>query len=101
MRIEVDIDGNITEHEDAPIAERSEEEVEQERINLINAKCGEIIYSKYTREKQFNISQFYIPYTIQDKEEMDMFIETARQIAKDAKTNGTLYENINWGGLDL
>ena len=34
MRIEVDAKGNITEHEDAPIIERSKEEVEVEILNL-------------------------------------------------------------------
>ena len=34
MRIEVDAEGNITEHEDAPIIERSKEEIEAEILNL-------------------------------------------------------------------
>ena len=34
MRIEVDAEGNITEHEDAPIIERSKEEVEAEILSL-------------------------------------------------------------------
>lgn len=34
MRIEVDIEGNITEHEDAPIIERTTEEVEAEILSL-------------------------------------------------------------------
>ena len=34
MRIEVDIEGNITEHEDAPIIERSKEEIEAEILSL-------------------------------------------------------------------
>ena len=33
MRIEVDIEGNITEHEDAPIIERTKEEVQSEILN--------------------------------------------------------------------
>ena len=32
MRIEVDINGTITEHEDAPVIERANEEIEAERI---------------------------------------------------------------------
>jgi len=32
MRIEVDIDGNITKHEDAPIIQRTKEEIEAENI---------------------------------------------------------------------
>ena len=34
MRIEVDIEGNITEHEDAQIIERSKEEIEAEILSL-------------------------------------------------------------------
>ena len=34
MRIEVDAEGNITEHEDAPIIERSKEEIEAEILSL-------------------------------------------------------------------
>lgn len=35
MRIEIDINGNVTEHEDAPIVEISEEErLKQEQINF-------------------------------------------------------------------
>jgi len=34
MRFEVDIEGNITEHEDAPIIERTKEEIEAEILSL-------------------------------------------------------------------
>ncbi|MGL5750737.1 MAG: hypothetical protein ACRCXT_09440 [Paraclostridium sp.] len=34
MRIEVDVDGNITEHEDAQVIERSKEEIEAELLSL-------------------------------------------------------------------
>ena len=34
MRLEVDIEGNITEHEDAPVTIRSKEEIEAEILNL-------------------------------------------------------------------
>lgn len=34
MRIEVDIEGNITEHEDAPIIKRTKEEIEAEILSL-------------------------------------------------------------------
>lgn len=34
MRIEVDIEGNITEHEDASVIERNKEEIEAEILNL-------------------------------------------------------------------
>ena len=34
MRIEVDAKGNITEHEDAPVIERTKEEIEAEILSL-------------------------------------------------------------------
>ena len=34
MRLEVDIEGNITKHEDAPIIKRSKEEIEAEILSL-------------------------------------------------------------------
>ena len=34
MRIEVDIEGNITEHEDAPVIEITKEEIEAEILSL-------------------------------------------------------------------
>lgn len=34
MRIEIDAEGNITEHEDAPVIERSKEEIEAEILSL-------------------------------------------------------------------
>ena len=34
MRIEVDAEGNVTEHEDAPIIERTKEEIEAEMLSL-------------------------------------------------------------------
>ena len=39
MRIEVDIEGNITEHEDAPILERTKEEIEAELQEQVNAEA--------------------------------------------------------------
>ena len=34
MRLEVDREGNITEHEDAPVIERTKEEIEAEMLSL-------------------------------------------------------------------
>lgn len=76
------------------------EKVEESRILDINTKTGEIIYSKYSREKQFNVGHLLVPYTETDKEEMFMYIETVRDIGRIARENGTLLEDINWAGLD-
>ena len=40
MRIEVDIEGNITEHEDAPVIERTPEEIEQEKKQNIYSQIS-------------------------------------------------------------
>ena len=34
MRLEIDAEGNITEHEDAPVIERTKEEMEAELLSL-------------------------------------------------------------------
>jgi len=70
------------------------------RISLINLKSSEIIENKYPIYRQINITNLLTPYTALDKDEMCMFIDTVRGIARDAKTNGTLYNDINWAGLD-
>lgn len=79
---------------------KTPEEIEAIRIQSINNKAGEIITNKYPLYKQNNITLLLNPCTEIDLEEMKIFIETVRGIAKDAKNNGTQLENINWVGLD-
>lgn len=79
---------------------RTLDEIEQERIIAINNKVEEIITKPYPIYKQLNIRGQLSPYTIDDLEIMNMFIDTARYIGKDAKSNGTKVEDINWAGLD-
>lgn len=43
MRLEVDAKGNITEHEDAPIIERSKEEIEAEILSLKIQKANQYL----------------------------------------------------------
>lgn len=76
------------------------EEIEQCRIITINNKVEEIITKPYPIYKQLNIRGQLLPYTMDDLENMNMFIDTARYIGKDAKSNGTKVEDINWAGLD-
>lgn len=86
---------------------KTEEEIETARINLINQRANEIIEAKYPLYKQLNIRGKLLKdettgtyYNDTDIEIMDMFIDTARGIAKTAKTNGTQPEDIDWAGLD-
>lgn len=79
---------------------RTEEEIDDIRIIAINNKVEEIITKPYPIYKQLNIRGQLSPYTIDDLEIMNMFIDTARYIGKDAKSNGTKVEDINWAGLD-
>lgn len=43
MRIEVDAEGNITEHEDAPVIERTKEEIEAEILSLKIQKANQYL----------------------------------------------------------
>lgn len=42
MRVEIDVNGNITEHEDAPITPRTPEEIKQEHNLLMFSKIAEL-----------------------------------------------------------
>lgn len=79
---------------------KTSEELETERILSIDSKTGEIIYSKYSREKQFNIGHLLYPYTEQDREEMFRFIEIVRAIGREARDSGMDGEDIDWLEID-
>lgn len=83
-------------------------EIENE-INTvkINKRTNEIIESKYPLYKQLNVRGKLLKdeatgtyYNDTDIEIMDMFIDTARGIAKTAKANGTQPEDIDWAEID-
>jgi len=80
--------------------EESEKLFEETRVLEINNKTSEIIYNKYTREQQFNISNLLYPYTEEDKEYMFMFIEIARMISREAKVSGIIADEIDWLEID-
>lgn len=65
MRIEIDTQGNITEHEDAPIIEQSESEILAQRINEAQA--------------YLNSTDFYYP----------RFLETGESVPEDVVLNRT------------
>lgn len=70
------------------------------RIQAINNKSESIITTPYPIYKQLNIDNELAPYTYQDRELKNMFIETVRLVGRKAKENGTLVDEINWSGLD-
>lgn len=84
---------------------KSTEEIEEIRVNAINQKANEIIEAKYPIYKQLNIRGKLLKddngehYTDLDIEEMDMFIDTVRGIAKQSKANGTPADEVDWAGL--
>ena len=94
MRIEVDLQGNITEHEDAPVIERTIEEIEAERIYRIKAKAGEIIKSRYPIEKQSS-AQLGI-YGDVYLAEMKEYIVGIIRVSNEAEIDGTKVEDILW-----
>ena len=90
MRIEVDAEGNITKHEDAPVIERTKEEIEAQRIQAIKSKASELITSKYPDYKQLNI----IRIGGAELEAMSAYIDSIREISNKAEQDGTKVEDI-------
>ena len=93
MRIEVNIDGTITEHEDAPVIERPIEEIEAERVLQIKVKAAELINSKYPDYKQLNILRVG---TAEELEAMSLYIDGIRAKSNKAEQYGTKVEDIKW-----
>lgn len=79
---------------------RTLKEIEELRIISIDNRVESIITKPYPIYKQLNIRGLLNPYTIQDIEVMDMFIDSVRGIGKEAKSTGKTVDEINWGGLD-
>lgn len=91
------------------VAEKSDnsEQIEKDRVNVINNKANEIIEAKYPLHKQLNIRGKLLKdeatnehYNDTDIEVMNMFIDTVRGIAKTAKADGTPSDEVDWAGLD-
>lgn len=86
MRIEVDIEGNITEHEDAPIIERTKEEIEAEMLSLKIQEAKQ--YLNKTDHKFYN---GYKPKEDEDLAEIEILRDEAREFIRTNKgevTNG-------------
>ncbi|MCG3685348.1 hypothetical protein L5F35_03870 [Aliarcobacter butzleri] len=75
---------------------RTAEEINDIRIQQIEAKCNQAIESVYPIYKQINITNLLTPYTEEDRETMKAFIDSKRSICHKAITDGTKAEDINW-----
>lgn len=76
---------------------RTVEELEQIRVNAINNKARDIIYSKYSQEKQSS-AQLGI-YGDEYLETMKLFIKQVIDISNEAIDNGTPADEVNWDTL--
>ena len=83
MRIEVDIEGNITEHEDAPIIERTKEEIEAEMLSLKIQEAKQ--YLNKTDHKFYN---GYKPKEDEDLAEIEILRDEAREFIRTNKLGG-------------
>ena len=80
MRIEVDIEGNITEHEDAPVIERTKEEIEAEMLSLKIQEAKQ--YLNKTDHKFYN---GYKPKEDEDLAEIEILRDEAREFIRTNK----------------
>lgn len=94
MRIEVSIDGTVTEHEDAPIVKRPIEEMEAERVHAIKSKASKLIKIRYPIEKQSS-AQLGI-YGDVYLAEMKEYIADIIRISNKAEQDGTKAEDVQW-----
>ena len=88
---------SITEEEAMAIANppKSAEELEDTRINTINQKANDIIYSKYSIEKQSS-AQLGI-YGDEYLATMKTFIKQVIDLSNEAIDAGTPANEVNWG----
>lgn len=80
MRIEIDINGDVTEHEDAPIIERTKEEIEAEMLSLKIQEAKQ--YLNKTDHKFYN---GYKPKEDEDLAEIEILMDEAREFIRTNK----------------
>lgn len=88
-KIIIDKDKNITFEK---VDWKTPEEIEVERVQLIKAKAGEIIKSKYSTEWQLNHPRLDETYISQYA-----WIDNIRKISNEAEANMLVLEDIDWG----
>lgn len=65
---------------------------EEQRIQAIKAKAGELINSKYPSYKQLNVLRIGGA----ELEAMTAYIDGIRAISNEAESNGTKVEDVQW-----
>ena len=75
---------------------RTEEEINESRIQHIETKCNQVIEAVYPIYKQLNITNLLTPYTEEDREDMKAFIDNKRAICHKAITNGIKAEDVDF-----
>lgn len=75
---------------------RTSEEIDDIRIQQIEAKCNQSIESIYPIYKQINITNLLSPYTVEDREAMKAFIDSKRAICHKSIDDGTKAEDVDF-----
>ena len=75
---------------------RTPEEINDIRIQQIEAKCNQVIESIYPIYKQINITNLLTPYTEEDRDSMKSFIDSKRAICHNAIDDGTNVEDVDY-----
>ena len=76
MRIEIDIEGNITEHEDAPVIEQTKEDLLLQQIN----EAKEFLYK--TDKKVLSYYEFAV-----DDNPLEWYVEERRKAREFIRSN--------------
>lgn len=75
---------------------RTPEEIDNIRIQQIEAKCNQSIEAIYPIYKQINITNLLTPYTEEDRDVMKAFIDSKRAICHKAIADGTKPEDVDY-----
>ena len=75
---------------------RTAEEINDIRIQQLESKCNQAIESVYPIYKQINITNLLTPYTEEDREVMNAFIDSKRAICHKAIADGTKAEDVDY-----
>ena len=75
---------------------RTEEEIDDIRIQQIEYKCNQSIEAIYPIYKQINITNLLTPYTEEDREIMKAFTNSKRAVCHKAIADGIKAEDVDF-----
>lgn len=75
---------------------RTDVEIEDIRVQQIEAKCNQVIEAVFPIYKQINITNLLTPYTEDDRETMKAFIGSKRAICHKDIADGTKVEDVDF-----